>query len=422
MNRKQLFILVAAAVLIGGLGLITLRRQSASWQVASPTSGKTLLGAFPINDVTQVVIKQSNQELNLVRGDVKGEVTWQVRERNSYPANFGEISELIRKLSDLKPVQQIKVGPSQLGRLELLVPGKGTNSGTLIELKDKNGKILKSLLVGKKHMRGSGDDSPMGMGGGWPDGRYVLVTNAAETIVSLVGDPLANVEPKPESWLNKDFFKVEKLRSISVTPTNASTGWTFSRQTETGDLKLEGKKDTEEPDANKVVSLVNAFSYPSFNDVLPPETQADVTGLDHPVSIRIETFDQFRYDLQLGKPGKDENYHLTMAVTADIPAERVPGKDEKPEDKTKLDKEFKDKNDKLKAKLAQEKTCEKWVYLVSKWTVESMLKDRSHWMVEKKDETKKDGTTSTSSLPAGTDMASPIPPLPGDDDDHDTDE
>ncbi len=44
---------------------------------------------------------------------------------------------------------------------------------------------------------------------------------------------------------------------------------------------------------------------------------------------------------------------MVVAVTAQIPKERTPGKDEKPEDKAKLDKEFKEKQKKLEDKLSQ---------------------------------------------------------------------
>ena len=81
---------------------------------------------------------------------------------------------------------------------------------------------------------------------------------------------------------------------------------------------------------------------------------------------------------------------MMVAVTAQIPKERTPGKDEKPEDKARLDKEFKDKQKKLEDKLSQEKAYEKWVYLVSNWTVDSLLKDRAQLLVEKKEEPKKE--------------------------------
>jgi len=71
-----------------------------------------------------------------------------------------------------------------------------------------------------------------------------------------------------------------------------------------------------------------------------------------------------------------------------LPKERTPGKDEKPEEKEKLDKEFKEQQAKLAEKLKQEKNFEKWTYLVSTWTLEPLLKDRSQLLVEKKPEPK----------------------------------
>src|SRR5205807_7131512 len=115
-------------------------------------------------------------------------------------------------------------------------------------------------------------------------------------------------------------------------------------------------------------------------------------GLDKPTVVNIDTFDNFSYAIKVGSKTND-NYALTMAVAAQLPKERTPAKDEKAEDKTKLDKEFKDNQKKLEDKLAQEKGYEKWTYLVSTWTVDPLLKERSQLMAEKKDEKKEQTTT-----------------------------
>ena len=136
-------------------------------------------------------------------------------------------------------------------------------------------------------------------------------------------------------------------------------------------------------------------------------------GLDKPVIATLETFDNFTYTIKVGQKTND-NYPLTFTVVAQLPKERAPGKDEKPEDKARLDKEFKDAQKKLEEKLAQERTCEKWTYLVSSWTLDPLLKERSQLFVEKKEEPKKDDKPaaagvlrlegdSTNSPPAETD-------------------
>src|SRR6266568_1807226 len=122
--------------------------------------------------------------------------------------------------------------------------------------------------IGKKHMLKSKTPSPYGdLGeGGWPDGRYVKVGANSDT-VAVISDALSNIEPKPEQWLNKDFFKVEKIRAVAVAFPEATNCWKLSRETETGDWKLADAKPTEQLDSSKTSSVSNPLSSPSFADV-----------------------------------------------------------------------------------------------------------------------------------------------------------
>ncbi|MBI4661969.1 MAG: DUF4340 domain-containing protein [Verrucomicrobia bacterium] len=384
MNRKQLTLLSVLVVVLGGLGLLLYNRQSASWQASGGPLGQKLVPDFPMNDIAQITITQTTTNLNLVKQDD----LWRVKERWNYPANFSEVSDLLRKMWELKVVQAPKVGPSQYGRLELLTPDKGTNSGTLLDFKDKGGKTLQTVLLGKKYVR-SGESSSQFGSGDWPVGRYVLV-QSSEPTVAVVSDPLSDVEPKPDRWLNKDFFKVEKLRSISVVSTNATNSWKLARDTEGGDLKLADKNEGEEFETSKASSVGYALSSPSFNDIVSPETKPEETGLAQPLVATLETFDNFTYTVKVGGKTGDDNYHLQVSVKADINQQRTPGKDEKPEDKEKLDKEFQEKVTKQEDKLKQEQAYEKWAYLVSKWTIDPLLKDRKDFFAEKKEEKKEE--------------------------------
>jgi hypothetical protein len=429
MNQKQLIILIVLGLVIGGLGVAIYNRKAASWKQTDQAMGQKILQDFPVNDVAQIRIKQPDAELNLAKVDDQ----WTVKERWNYPANFSEIGDLVRKMGDLKSVQALQVGPSQYGRLELLSPDKekGTNAGTLLEFKDKSGKPMRSLLVGKKAIRTSANPSPMG-GGDYPVGRYVALPDNLQN-VWLISDTLSDVEAKPDHWLNKDYFKVEKLRTISVTHTNVTNSWTITREKEGGDLDLADKKSGEEFDKNKAYSAGNALSYPSFNDIVNPATKPEEIGLDHPILAKIETFDNFTYTFKAAKAKgtNDDNYNLQMTVNADLVKQRTPGKDEKPEDKAKLDKEFQEKLKKLEDKLKQEKGYEKWTYVVSKWTIDPLLKERKDFLAEKKADDKKaddkkpgvnPSTTSTESnpdVPAGFSPAIPagltpaVPVVPG---------
>ena len=396
MNRKQLTSLIVACAVLGVIGWIVYNKRGSD--ESSDQGGKKVFQNFPINDVERLTVRQSASQVDLVKqNDI-----WTVQQRNNYPANFSTISEFLRKVWEMKVAQPVSVGQSQLARLELLPPDKGANSGTLVEFKDKSGKTLNSLMLGKKHMRKSENDSGFG-GGSWPDGRYIMVGSDVQS-VAVVSDAMSNIEPKPEEWLNKDFFKVETLKSIAVTSTNATNNFKLEREKENGEWKLADLKPGEQLDTGKSGGVTGALSSPSFNDVAT-NSAPDKTGLDKPLVARLSTFDGFNYEVKVGNKTGEDNYFLQMSVNASLPKERTAGKDEKPEDKTRLDKEFKEKNDKLQEKLKTEKDYEKWTYVVSKWTIDPLLKERKDLMVEKKDETKSSETNTSSSNPV-------IPTLP----------
>ncbi|MCW5554201.1 MAG: DUF4340 domain-containing protein [Verrucomicrobiae bacterium] len=377
MNRKQLLLIVLAGVVLGGIGLYLNSKKAASFERTDKLATEKLLGDFPVNDIVHITLRQHDGEVNLVKGE-----TWTVKERGDYPANTGSIIEFARKLWDLRPAQSQKIGESQLGRMELLPPDKGgTNSATLVELKDKDGKLIRSVLLGKKSMRSGGGD-PMG-GGGWPNGRWLYLPDKPGTAY-LVSETFTEIEPKADRWLAKDFFKVEKIRSVAVNFPEAANSWKLTRETEGGEWKLADAAEEEKLDAGKTSSFSYALSSPGFVDVLL-EATPEQTGLDKPTVITLETFEDFTYTVKVGAKTND-NYVLTVTATAALPKERPPGAEEQPEDKERLDKEFKDRRQKLEEKLAQEKKLAKWTYLVSSWTVDSLLKERAQLLPEKKEE------------------------------------
>ncbi|HUR44773.1 MAG TPA: DUF4340 domain-containing protein [Candidatus Saccharimonadales bacterium] len=383
MNRKQLTILIVVGVVIGVLGIVAYKRQNESWNNTGTRMGAKVIEKFPMNDVERLSIRQGSNQLNLAK---KNEI-WVVEERGDYPANFDTIRDFLQKVGEVKVAQAPQVGQSQLARLELSASDKSTNSGTQVEFKDKSGKQINTLMLGKKHMKESKGDSQFG-GGGFPDGRYVMVGSDAKT-VAVTSEAFANIEPKPEEWLSKDFFKVENLKTIAVTSQNASNNWKLFREKEGADWKLADPKKEEQVENTKTTVMSSALSSPSFNDV--STESAEKTGLDKPtLTAKLETFDGFNYDVKVGKKVSDDkdDYFFKVAITGDIQKDRVPGKDEKPEDKTKLDKEQADKAAKLQEKLKSEKAFEKWTYVVSKWTVDPLFKERKDFLAEKKEEPK----------------------------------
>ena len=374
MNRNQFLILLGLVVVIGAAGLFVYRQKNSSWHEQGAALGGKLLPNLAVNDVAQINIKSGADSLTLARQNN----LWRVHERADYPANFSQISELLLKLADLKIAQNEEVGPSQLGRFELLPPGAAPNTGTSLELKDQNGKTLGSLLLGKKHMKKpAANAQPAGLGDeGWPDGRYVQ-TGAEARTVALISDPLDTVQTKPEQWVNKDFLSVEKPRLISAQFPEATNSWTLSRASETNDWQLADAQAGEKLDTAKISSVTSPFSSASFNDVA---TLAGAGGSSNTV-LTVQTFYGFTYTSTIG-PKKDDNYPLRLALAANLPSARTPAQDEKAEEKAKLDKEFETHRKTLADKLAKESALTNWLYLVPAYSVDELLKPRHQLLVD----------------------------------------
>jgi hypothetical protein len=399
MKGKQLALLLVLVVVVGGVSWYLQKSNRSSWSETGAGAGGKVVN-LALNDVARVVVKASDGEVNLVKKDE----AWTVQERADYPAAYEKVSDLLRKVWDLKTVQEVKVGPSQLPRLELVEPGKEGATGTLLEFKDKDGKRLEALLLGKKYLKKG--EAAMGDMPGFPAGRYVMPLGE-KAKVSLVSDSFEEATPKAEQWLKKDFIKVDAPKAITLAGTTDAQHWKLTREGGSGEWKLADAKPEEQLDQTKASPLSSLFSSASFADVLAPDAKPADTGLDKPAVATIETTNNFIYTLKIGKLA-GENYPVTIEVAANLAKERSPGKDEKPEDKTKLDADFQANLKRLEEKLAAEKKFEGRPYLVAKFTIDSLLKDRAALLAEKKPE--------TPPAPAAGSATPPVPmppPLPG---------
>jgi Domain of unknown function (DUF4340) len=372
MKGKQLAIVLVLLLAFGGVALLLSRRNADSWSNTATAAGGRILN-FPLNDVSHLTIKDGNAELNLI----KKEDVWRVRERADYPANFDLIGDLMRKLWELRPVQELKIGASQLARLQLVEPGASSSSGTFVDLKGEGDKRFAGVLLGKKQLRNPDQPERAGIAAG----RYVKADNSNR--VFLIAETFDAVDPKPERWLNRDFIKIENVKSITMAGATPAMNWKLTREASSAPWKLLDAKLGEELDATKASSLENIFANAGFADVLAPDAKTAETGLDKPATVTYETFDNFVYVLRIGKLA-GENYPVLVSIKAELPESRTPAKDEKAEDKTRLDQEFQAHHKQLADKLAKEQTLENRPYLIPKFTIDQLLKDRSTLLVEKK--------------------------------------
>lgn len=371
---KKLLLLVALLGGLIGFAVYYQKQQEANFNTAASRGTKfrdDLLPGFKAEAVRRFSIKDDKASVTInISDDLKQAV---VVERGGYPASLEKLTSTLVELRDQKISSKVHVGKTAWAKSNLKAPGDGTEGiGTQIEMKDGADKVLATLILGSNTDIG-GTQNPNPMQGATQ--RLVRTLGDDETIWQ-VSNTFFNMEAKPDSWLDKAFIDVQKIKEIAVTAPKAEDSWTIKRDKDTDtDFTIVTTQTAEKLDNSKV-SAGSLLSTPSFNDVSGKETAAEL--LKDGVKVKITTFDGFTYDVQVAKQSKDgsDKFYMSVNVSADIPKARPPVKDEKEEDKKKADDAFNADKKAKEDKLAKEQKFAGWVYEVSEYTVNNLLKKR----------------------------------------------
>lgn len=370
MRQKQLLLILGVAVALAAIALVAKRARSGALESSDAVAGGKVMPDFPVNEISKVVVAASTNRVTLERKDGK----WGVSERWGYPADFERVSEMLRTVWDLKSVQKVLAGATQLGRLELEGPGEGEGKGTLVEFWKDGAKEPLGLLLGKRPENGNGR----------------FVKSRASDNVWLVSESFYRVSGDPLEWMKRDLPEIGAAKSLVVKGPDGKVIWALTREKDTEEMKLLKPAEGEEfDDATHGYTAKSPMSYATFADLAAPDAKSSETGLDKARVAEIKTFDDFTYTLKIGSKDGDNRYFAKIGVSAKIPEKREPGKDEKDEDKKRLDEEFKKKREDLQKKLDAAKAMAAWVYKLDESRVSFFLKERAD-ILKKKEEEKKD--------------------------------
>jgi len=438
MKNKNLLI---AVIILGVLGAIALFTSNSQSNQPSDKSGigKEVVTKLNPKEIAKITITDKDGSVSLEMKDEK----WTVTERDGFIANFENIQKLVSSAVTLKSLRQVRASKKQHGRFELVDPSiEKENSGTKVEFKDTENKVLKLLVLGKKNSAQSGANagSPFGSS---ENQRFVLVDEKISVIEIDFSSALNDIEASASEWLQKDdFLKIEKIKSVSVSQPNTADSWALNREKEGDDMSLLDAKEGEKLDSSKGNSAGRVFGFTNFDDVASKTAKPEDLGMDKAVTANIETFEGYKYAIKMSK--KDEDHYMTVIGSGSRLAQedeskarlpqpdeskpREPGKDEKPEDKEKLDKEHsdnlvqliasrekshKDNQVNLKSErdkefadnLAKLKKLEGWSFKVSSFTFDAIFKTRAEMMEEEKEEEEESTNTTNTPIPADDDTA-----------------
>lgn len=385
MGTKALIrLLIALAVVFAIAAIVHFagNRRGVS-QVTSTTTKKKVFEDFPLNDVAAITVKEKERSLTLK----KGKKSWEIAERENYAAQTPVVNALLKSLWDLNITQAVTIGKSKMGRLSLLDPADKTaadgETASVVTFKDKAGKELAVLWMGKVYERSENRPNPYGGGMATSAaGRYVR--RGDNYSVYLVADAFKTVVTDPTEWLDSEFIKIDKIKTIAIKSGEAKDDWTLIRKEEDGDFAFAKKNKGElELDPAKTGSMKTAFgsSNTRFEDVFVGK-EAKSKKLDE-TSFAITTFDGFTYNIAVGEKSDLNELPMTVKVSGKFQEKRKAGEEESDDEKKKLDKEFTDNLKTLKDKLAKEKALEGHVYKVRSYLVDSITKKRSELLKEK---------------------------------------
>lgn len=410
---KKLLLLLAVLGGLVGFAMYYQNEQNATLNTAATRGVKLreyLLPDLRIEALRKFILKDEKNSVTIsVSDDLKTAV---VAERAGYPASMDKLSTVMSDLREQKISSKVQIGKNAWAKNNLKAPGDGTEGiGTQLEIKDGADKALATLVLGSNtDISGIPNQNPM-MGGA--SQRLVRTVEDGETIWQ-VSNTFFDLEAKPENWVDKTFIDVQKIKQIDVTAPKADDSWSIKREKDTDtDFTLITNLKTESLDNSKITAST-LLSTPSFNDVSPKDKAAEL--LKDATKAKITTFDGYTYDVVTAKVSKDgaDKFYLTVSVSAEIPKARTPVKDEKEEDKKKADEAFAADKKAREDKLAKEQKFAGWVYEVSEYTVNNLLKKRSEIVkldVPKATDAPKPATPATSSAPAPAPTSVTTPPI-----------
>jgi hypothetical protein len=395
MKRKQVYLLLGLALVLVIAGTVFQLQQSASWKKES--GDRQIFSNLPINDVSKIRVQTGKENLTLqVSGD-----GWQVSDRYGYPADFAKIRDLLRSIWELKYVREMQIGPSQFGRLQLLPPGQGEQSGTEIDLLGTSDKKIATLLLGKKPSSGEDTGAP-------GSGRFALNPDQKDKVY-LIDETFPTLDPlNPNVWLKKEFIDTQKLRAATRGDLGNAPGWKVSRKDDRADWELldAGPNESLEKENAGPLSSLSL----SVQDVRPETAPDSETGLKQALVIELDTFEGFHYHLEIGGAGPDQSHFLRVKVSGNFPATRTPAANETAEEKSKKDEEFTKQLEQWKNRLADEQKLDHWVFLVSDWSLEPLLKARADFVKKAEPSPTPASSSPTPATPSPTaGVSSPAP-------------
>ena len=263
MKPKTVISLLAVVLILAAASYFLLNDQTSNKKQSQ--MGAELLQDLPLNNIAAITIYGPEGSVMLAHGPS----VWQVENKYNYPADFGKIIELTKKIKRIKVGRSFQATDDSLTRQKLYDPKDektpNDRKGIRITLSDDKDKPLADLIIGKTRQTSS-------------DGGGQYLRKADGKTIYLVKDNFSLLEQKPEAWLEKEIINIDahEIKAVSC----------FSADSDQPRYRLERRERTKAPrlvsvsqkglvDSNKVDQVFEALSPLNIDDISGPPRKAD---------------------------------------------------------------------------------------------------------------------------------------------------
>lgn len=292
-----IFAIVTAATVVAAVAAVSLQPQPTS----IPTDRALI---FPdvapnLNKISAVKITTNSRKITIGRTD-KG---WVIPELDDYPVLFEKVKTALVDLSKLRYLEAKTADPARYARLEVEEVTAKDAKSKLVDVRDTDGKVLATGIIGKRNARLFGADR---------GGTYLR--KEGDSRAWLV-EGIVRLGTAPVDWVARGIVNLdsEEVKSVDI---RESGGNQFSIQREKKtdeDFKLgtipKGKAQRGQWETNEMPKALEKLL---LDDV---KLARDVKFPGGPYVTRFTTFDGFVIRTEAAKIGKE--YWVRFSVSAE---------------------------------------------------------------------------------------------------------
>ena len=297
MNKKQIYVTVAAAIALSLLSFILLYAQSAFLKLKNNNVGKTVFFNFADYEIKTIKILKPSGRITTLKKNTENE--WVVANCFDYPVDPQKINTFLQELSSMKIIQNVYLDESELSGLKLLPSkNKDKNSGSEIIISDDKGNVVFSIIAGVKRTDTIGNNQIS-------RGRYIYKTDVKR--VFLVEEPLDEVNYRSRTWLNNKFVNIKNIKTVRLLE-NGKEIWNITRPDIDSKFVQPGKKADDYYNTENIDKIILSLENLKFETVAAPSLTNTYTGLNNPRIVKVESFDNQTWQIYIGHQTKDTRY------------------------------------------------------------------------------------------------------------------